>query len=285
MKIKPLSDALGAEVIGLNYTKPLKPHEITTLKSNFLDYHLLCLRSKPLTPKQFYQLASLFGTPFTETSRFQWNENIPQISRLDSSYKTKDSKPKTPKDSRLSGWHTDHSFKKFPPKATLLHSHQVPSKAGQTRFCNTEKSYQDLPEKIKLRLNGLKAVHSYDTIRAPARPPQRTPEEIAETPDIEHPLVRVHDETGNRALYFNAGRTDRIVGLERKESDLLLDEIHEHITQKKYRYDHNWSVGDVIIWDNRCLVHSVNVDYPVGESRIHLRTLLKGKRPSDQKQN
>ena len=110
----------------------------------------------------------------------------------------------------------------------------------------------------------------------------RTEEEIAETPDVEHPLIRVHDETGNKAIYFNSNRTDRIVGLERKESDLLLDDIHAHMTQKKYRYDHKWSVGDVVIWDNRCLIHSVNVEYPVGEHRIHLRTNIEGKKPFNQ---
>jgi taurine dioxygenase len=79
-----------------------------------------------------------------------------------------------------------------------------------------------------------------------------------------------------KALYFNANRTDHIVGFTRKNSDELLDKIHNHITQNKYRYDHKWKNGDIIIWDNRCLVHSVNVDYPVGEERVHLRTILKG---------
>ena len=73
---------------------------------------------------------------------------------------------------------------------------------------------------------------------------------------------------------------DRIVGLERAESDQLLDAIHEHMTQPQYRYDHEWQVGDIIVWDNRCLVHSVNVDYPVGEPRVHLRTLIEGTRPA-----
>ena len=282
LEIHPLNDALGAEVLGVNLKEPLSSDNINEIKAAFLKYHLLCLRGDPLTPKQFFDFSSHFGIPFSETTRSQWVDDLPQISRLDSTYKTEKDKPKNPKLNRRSGWHTDHSFKEFPPKATILHGHVIPSQAGHTCFCNTEKAYEDLPVDIKKRVEGLIAVHSYDTMRAPARAVKRTPKEIAETPDVEHPLIRVHDETGNKAIYFNSNRTDRIVGLERKESDLLLDQIHKHMTQKKYRYDHNWSVGDVVIWDNRCLIHSVNVDYPIGEQRIHLRTIIEGKRPSSQ---
>ena len=278
-EIRPLSDALGAEVLGGNFKAALAAGEIDELKSAFLRYHLLCVRSEPLSPQAFFQVASYFGTPFVETTRKNWVGDVPEISRLESTYKTPEEKPKDPKLSRRSGWHTDHSFKESPPKATLLHSHEIPSEAGQTRLCNTRKAYCNLPEATKQQLEGLLAVHSYDTERAPARAVARTAEEIAETPDVVHPLVCTHDETGNKALYFNSNRTDRVVGLERAESDQLLDAIHERMIQPQYRYDHDWSVGDILVWDNRCLIHSVNVDYPVGEPRIHLRTLIKGTRP------
>ena len=278
-EIRPLSDALGAEVLGGNFKAALAVGEIDELKSAFLRYHLLCVRSEPLSPQAFFQVASYFGTPFVETTRKNWVGDVPEISRLESTYKTLEAKPKDPNFSRRWGWHTDHSFKESPPMATLLHSHEIPSEAGQTRFCNTRKAYDNLPEATKQQLEGLLAVHSYDTERAPARAVARTAEEIAETPDVVHPLVCTHDETGNKALYFNSNRTDRVVGLERAESDQLLDAIHERMIQPQYRYDHDWSVGDILVWDNRCLIHSVNVDYPVGEPRIHLRTLIKGTRP------
>ncbi len=280
LEIRPLCDALGAEVVGQDFAVPLTKDELNELNGAFLTYHLLCLRGSCLNPEEFYRVASYFGTPFAETTRKNWVGKVPEISRLESTYKTDSDKPSDPNLNRRSGWHTDHSFKEVPPKATLLHGHEIPSKAGQTRFCNTKKAYEDLPGEMKQQIMGLKAVHSYDTERAPARAVQRTPEEIAETPDVTHPLVRTHDDTGEKVLYFNSNRTDRIVGMERSASNSMLDKIHEHMTQQKYRYDHNWKVGDVIVWDNRCLVHSVNVDYPVGEPRIHLRTLIKGVRPN-----
>jgi taurine dioxygenase len=132
---------------------------------------------------------------------------------------------------------------------------------------------------MKQKLDGLQAVHSYDTIRTPAIAPNRTREEQAETPDVIHPLIRTHDDTGIKAIYFNANRTDRIVGMDRAESDQLLDQLHEHMTQQKYQYWHHWRVGDILLWDNRCLVHAVNMDFPVGERRVHQRILLKGSVP------
>ena len=122
-------------------------------------------------------------------------------------------------------------------------------------------------------------MHGYDTARAPARAYARTADEQNETPDVAHPLVRTHEDTGREAIYFNSNRTDRVVGMARADSDALLDAIHDHITQPRYRYDHAWRLGDVLIWDNRCLIHSVNTDYPVGQKRLHQRILLKGMRP------
>ena len=279
VEIRPLSDALGAEVTGTDLSPPLDAGEVDEIRSAFLEYHLLCLRCAPLSAQAFYDLASYFGEPDTEVTRKHWVEGVPEVSRLDSSYRKSEDKPADPKLNRRSGWHTDHSFKAFPAKATLLHALEIPSSGGHTRFCNTRKAYEDLPDATKRRLDGLSAVHAYDTVRAPARAVKRTAEEIADTPDVVHPLVRTHDETGRKALFFNSNRTDSVVGLERAESDALLDEIHAHMTQPQYRYDHEWHPGDILLWDNRCLIHSVNVDYPVGETRLHLRTLLKGEQP------
>ena len=152
LEIRPLSNALGAEVLGVNLKEPLSSDDINEIKAAFLKYHLLCLRGDPLTPKQFFDFSSHFGIPFSETTRSQWVDDLPQISRLDSTYKTEKDKPKNPKLNRRSGWHTDHSFKEFPPKATILHGHVIPSQAGHTCFCNTEKAYEDLPVDMKLSL-------------------------------------------------------------------------------------------------------------------------------------
>jgi len=123
-------------------------------------------------------------------------------------------------------------------------------------------------------------MHRYDTTRAEARPIQLTTEEEAELQDAVHPLARGHEDTGEMAIYFNANRTDRVVDMSAAESDSLLDRIDKHTVQPKYQYHHTWRVGDMLIWDNRCLIHSVNMDFPVGQRRLHQRILLAGTPPA-----
>ena len=278
-QINVLSDALGAEVVGLDLSGPAEESDIAAITSAFLDRQLLCIRGKPLEPDAFARVARYFGEPQAQLKRDQRVEGLPEVSILDSTYKTPEDKPDDLVNVRLTGWHTDDSYFAIPAKASMLQGISLPKKGGETRFCNTRKAYEDLPDEMKARIDGLQAVHSYDTVRAPARAPARTEVEKQETPDVVHPLVRTHEDTGEKAIYFNPNRTDSIVGMNRAGSDELLDWLYQHITQPKYRYDHSWRPGDILLWDNRCLVHSVNTDFPVGQPRVHQRILLKGTRP------
>ena len=279
VKIRPLCDALGAEVIGADLTNPLSGEDAKAVEEAFFDHHLLCFRSDPLEPSEFARVARYFGEPQLQLIRTQRHGEASEVSVLESTYKSADDKPDDLTRVRLSGWHTDDSYFETPAKATMLQSIVIPDSGGQTKFCNTRKAYEDLPDEKKAQIDGLKAVHGYDTKRAPGRPKKRTQQETDETPDVIHPLVRTHEDTGYRSLYFNANRTDRIVDWERSKSDAVLDEVYEQITKPNNQYHHEWRVGDLLLWDNRCLVHSVNVDYPVGQRRLHQRILLKGSRP------
>ena len=279
IEIRPLCDALGAEVIGADLTNPLSGEDAKAVEEAFFDHHLLCFRSDPLEPSDFARVARYFGEPQLQLIRTQRHGEAPEVSVLESTYKRAEDKPDDLTRVRLSGWHTDDSYFETPAKATMLQSIVIPDSGGQTKFCNTRKAYEDLPDEKKAQIDGLKAVHGYDTERAPGRPKKRTQQEIDETPDVIHPLIRTHEDTGYKSLYFNANRTDRIVDWERNESDAVLDEVYAQITKPANQYHHEWRVGDLLLWDNRCLVHSVNVDYPVGQKRLHQRILLKGSRP------
>ena len=279
MEVNVLSDALGAEVLGLDLSRPADESDIAAIKAAFLKHHLLCIRGKQLEPEAFARAARYFGEPQAQLKRDQRVEGLPEVSVLDSTYRSPEDKPEDLVQVRLSGWHTDDSYFAIPAKASMLQAMSLPESGGETRFCNTRSAYDDLPDEMKARIDELKAVHSYDTMRAPARAPKRTEIEEQETPDVVHPLVRTHEDTGRKAIYFNPNRTDAVVGMDRKSSDELLDRLYAHITQPKYRYDHSWRPGDILLWDNRCLVHSVNTDFPVGQRRVHQRILLKGVRP------
>ncbi len=280
LRIVPLSPALGAEVSGPDWARPLDECAVATLKDAFLEFHLLCLRSEPLTPRAFAGLARTFGTPQVQLIAEGRQADAPEVSQLETTYQSAADKPDDMRSVRLSGWHTDDSYFPVPAKATLLQALAIPDSGGQTRFANMRTAYRDLPEEVKARIEDLRAIHRYDTPRAEAPPTELTTDEEAETQDATHPLARGHEETGAKAIYFNANRTDRVVGMSAAESDSLLDRLHEHTIQPKYQYHHNWRVGDILIWDNRCLIHSVNMDFPVGQRRIHQRILLAGAAPA-----
>lgn len=279
LTINPLSDALGAEVTGLDIRAGLAGSDLGRVNDAFMEHHLLCIRSAPLSAVEFDQVARHFGEPQLQLLRDQRIGEAPAVSVLESTYKTPDSKPDDLTMVRLSGWHTDDSYFEVPAKATMLQGLAIPSSGGQTRFSNTRRAYDELPDAIRGKIDSRQAIHAYDTRRATARARALNAEEIKETKDVVHPLVRTHDDSGKRAIYFNPNRTDRVVDMDPDESDALLDELHAWITKPEYQYHHAWTVGDILLWDNRCLVHSVNVDFPVGEERRHQRILLKGTRP------
>ena len=279
MKIRPLNDAVGVEIVDLDLTRTLSESDAAAIQDAFLEHHLICFRTNPLSRAAFDQLARYFGDPQAQLLRSQRDDDVPTVSILDSTYTTPDSKPADMNLMRLTGWHTDDSYMSKPAKATMLQSLEIPDSGGQTGFSNTRKAYEDLPDDVKARCEGLQAVHSYDTVRAPATAKGLTKVENDETPDVVHPLIRTNEDSGKKAIYVNMNRTDQIVGMDRAESDALLDVLVERMIRPEYRYHHEWSVGDLLLWDNRCLVHSVNMDFPVGQTRLHQRILLKGDTP------
>ncbi len=280
VEIKPLSNALGARISNLNLENEIPDSDFIILRDAFLKYHLLCVEGSPLNSSNFSRFARLFGEPQMQLLRNRWDKENPEVSILESTYKNVNDKPKDLTMVRLSGWHTDDSYFPNPAKATVLQSLAIPSSGGQTRFSNTRKAFEEMSESVKSNIEGLVAIHSYDTVRASARAQKLTTDESNETKDVEHPLVRTHEDTHLKSIYFNPNRTDRIVGMARAESDDLLDVIYAWVTREEFQYHHDWRVGDILLWDNRCLLHSVNVDYPVGEKRRHQRILLKGVRPA-----
>jgi taurine dioxygenase len=221
--------------------------------------------------------ASAFGKPRAQLLRYKRNNEVPEVSTMVSTLMVDGTTDKTAL--RSEDWHTDDSYMAVPAKATLLHNMETPSHGGRTWFCNMHSVYEALPESTRKRIDGKRAIHAYDTARARNRPSARTAQEIAETPDVEHPLVRTHPDTGRKALYLNFNRLDRILGLERAESDELLDELAAEARKPRHHFGHQWTVGDCVVWDNRATMHRVDVDYLLGERRIMQRVLIEGDRP------
>lgn len=276
-EIIPLKAALGVRIEGLDRARAGEPETAALLGRALAEHLLVVIPGKPMTPEQTRDFSKAFGEPQRQLLRYKRSGAVPDVSVMVSTLMADGTTDKTA--IRAEDWHTDDSYFAVPAKATLLHSIEIPSHGGATWFCNMHSVFETLPEATRKRIDGMKAIHGYDTPRARNRPSARTPEEIAETPDVEHPLVRTHPETGRKSLYLNPNRLDRIVGLERAESDALLDELADEARKPQHHHGHVWSVGDVVVWDNRATMHRVVIDYPVGETRIMHRVLIEGDRP------
>lgn len=276
-KVVPIEGALGARIEGLDRATATQPEVAAGLRKALGDHLLLEVPGTPMTPDEMRDFSSAFGRFRPQLLRYKRTSEVPEVSVMVSTLMADGTTDKTAL--RSEDWHTDDSYMATPAKATLLHAIEIPSSGGNTWFCNMRAAYEALPEATRKRIDGMRAIHGYDTARARNRPSARTAEEIAETPDVEHPLVRTHPDNGRKALYLNFNRLDRIVGLDRAESDALLDELAEHCRQPRFHFAHRWTVGDCVIWDNRATMHRVDVDYPVGERRIMQRVLIEGDRP------
>ncbi|MGR8947002.1 MAG: TauD/TfdA dioxygenase family protein [Gammaproteobacteria bacterium] len=277
--IAPLKNNFGALVTGVDCRQDLPDEIKQQLRNALLEYQVLCLRTQRLSAYEFDRVGRWFGEPQVQLLRQHRHPECESVSVFDSTYRTDEDKPQDLSLDRRSGWHTDDSYFERPAKITLLQALAIPSRGGETKFCDARRAYENLPKKLQQKIDSYQAVHSYDTQRAPARAVERSAAEAAETPDVVHPLVRTHDETGRKAIYLNSNRTDRVVSLSRQYSDDLLDQLHSHMTAPTFQYHHEWQVGDILVWDNRSVIHAVNMDFPVGESRVHQRLLLAGRKP------
>ena len=182
-------------------------------------------------------------------------------------------------------WHSDTSYRRRPSRCSLLYAKEVPQRDGRplgdTVFANAIAAYEALPERIKERLAGLKAIHRYSARRrvVDSPRPKLTQEQLDETPDIAHPIVRTHPYTGRRSLYVTAGECIGIEGMPDAEAIGLIAELDTHCVRPEFLYRHKWRVGDLLIWDNTSSMHLAICDYALPERRLMHRTTVIGTVP------
>ena len=182
-------------------------------------------------------------------------------------------------------WHSDTSYRRRPSRCSLLYAKEVPQRGGQplgdTVFANAIAAYEALPERMKKRLAGLKAIHRYSARRrvADSPRPKLTQAQLDETPDIAHPIVRTHPYPGRTSLYVTAGECVGIEGMPEDEAVDLIAELDTHCTRPEFLYRHKWQVGDLLMWDNTSSMHLAICDYALPERRLMHRTTVIGTVP------
>lgn len=293
LRVVPTGAALGAEIEGVDFSRPVPEDIQAALRKAWADHLVLLIRGQRLTDDQLLATSAVFGPPHDAASRkyhlaagqgvddtymVSKHSSITIISNLGS-----DGRPVMDNGGLGSYevvWHTDNSYVKVPPAGSMLYSLEIPvNGGGDTSFNNQYLAYEELPEDLKRAIEGQYQVH--DSSRNSAgvlRPGVKLPTKPAEVEGPTHPLVRVHPVTGRRALYLGRRRvwpSNYIVGLPDEESERLLDRLWAHATQPKYAWTHRWKVGDVVLWDNRCCMH-YRTEIDVNQRRVMHRTTIKG---------
>lgn len=271
-----LCDHMAAAVTGLDLNRPTDAGTQATLRDTLNRNLVLCIRGQELAPTAFRDAMARFGTPMLR-KQLTRTEECAEVNIISS--EDRDVLGDGKKIVNGATWHTDDSFMREPCSLTMLYGVIVPSSGGDTQFTNMHLAYDELAPEMKERIDGLQVIHKYISSRKTGKVAVRPADEMAAMPEATHPLVRTHPETGRKSLYLNPNRMEQIVGLERAESDLLLDALIAHAIQPKYQYRHAWRQGDIVIWDNRSTMHKANADYPEGERRLMHRVIVAGTAP------
>ncbi|WP_050479345.1 TauD/TfdA dioxygenase family protein [Herbaspirillum rhizosphaerae] len=277
--ILPFDGPLGAEITGLDINLT-SDRDIAELRAALVKHSVIVLRDQRITPEEHVAFSRRFGPLQVHVlNRFHLKHH-PEIMIV--SNVVENGQPIGLVDAGAD-WHSDLSYMPRPSLGSLLHAQELPPEQGDTQFANMFHAYDSLPAEVKKTIEGRRAVHSYvyRYRRLQALSPWRvdlTQKQIDEVPDVEHPVVRTHPESGRKALFVSEGFTSHIIGLPKDESDALLKLLHEHTVRAENVYTHKWRPHDIVFWDNRSTVHYAPIT-PQHLRRTLYRTTVEGDVP------
>lgn len=272
-QVEPLSPVLGASITGLDLREPLSGSTRRAVYDALVRYHVLCFRGQKLTQDEQIAFSEQFGTLERHIARNRGAGHplVHIVSNLGP-----DGKPSGKVASTK--WHSDKSFREQPSLATILHALVMPPDGGETCFANMVAAYEALSDADKAELDGVRVVHSWEISRLRAGT-RATPEEIADAPPMSHPLVRTIPETGRKALFMGE-HAAYFEGHPEEYGRLRLEALTAHAVDERFVYRHKWQPGDLVMWDNRCLLHRANPNFDAARfPRVLQRTCLRGTAP------
>jgi taurine dioxygenase len=273
IEARRISGALGAEVSGVDLSKPISKKDFDELKKTWLEYLVIFFRNQSLTPAQFMVFARQFGEP-VEYPMVKGLEGFPKIVEV----------KKLEHERAAFGaiWHSDTVYLENPPMASMLLARELPPFGGDTLFANMVLAFESLSPPLQRILQGLKAVNSSAKAEVSKTREDRVKSSGAGAAKkefiAEHPVVRTHPETGRQALYVNPAHTVRFAGMTEEESAPLLNFLYQHQTRPEFTCRFVWQPGSIALWDNRCAQHNPVNDYH-GYRRVMHRITLAGDRP------
>jgi taurine dioxygenase len=280
MRIAPLSDVCGAEVVGLNCGGDLDDSDFNAIQQAFLNHSVLVFRDQNLTPEQHIAFSRRWGDLKGHILTQYLLPGYPTVLVV-SNKKDAEGQPVGIEDAGRY-WHTDVSYDDTPPMGSLLYGLEVPPEGGDTLFASQYLAYENIPKTLKTQIAHLKARHRFNYVQIQSTEGSRrkplTEEQKAQLTGAVHPVVRTHPETGRKALYVNPGFTEAVMNVPERESQTLLDTLFGYATDNAVVYRHKWKPHDLVLWDNRCVMHHAT-PYPEGTTRHMHRTTVAGTIP------
>lgn len=278
--IRPFSGPVGAEIVGINLGLELNAADFSRVHRAHLDHHVLVFRDQRITPQQHIDFSRRFGPLIIHVLHQFHLAGHPEI--LTVSNIVENEKPVGLGDAGKY-WHSDISYKALPSLGSLLHAQELPAEGGDTLFANMHLAYETLPDALRTAIEGKRAVHSYLAKYGQLQKdgnwrPTLSEKQLAQVQEVEHPIVRIHPETGRRALFVSEGFTTRIEGLPEAESRAILDALFAHSVRSENIYRHVWQSNDLVFWDNRSLIH-LAAGCPDHLRRKLYRTTIEGDTP------
>jgi taurine dioxygenase len=271
--LTPASPTIGAEVRGLSLAAPLDDATFADLHRALLEWKVLFVRDAGLTSESHHALGQRWGQleshPFMRYVYDTQSDDAPAVVRFEKGADTTGYE---------NIWHSDVSWREEPSLGSLLHAIEVPAVGGDTLWADMGAAYDCLDDDLKARIDGMRAVHDWWTTFGRGMSPEQRDALRPDFPPVEHPVVRIHPETGRKTLYVNAIFTERIVGLDPDESAALLGVLCRQATYPEYQCRFHWTAGALAIWDNRATQHYATSDY-FPQRRVMERITVVGDRP------
>jgi taurine dioxygenase len=274
LTIQRVGHACGARVTGVDLSKPVPAEVFAAIHKAWLEHQVLVFPGQKLDPRSLVAFTRNFGELDDYSSQpFNRHPDLKEVFVL--SNKKTNGKPFATYNAGQN-WHTDLSYTVRPAKHTAVYCLEKPSVGGDTMFASMYLAYETLSPKMRAFLDGLECVHDVSLVEGlDKRGPEVANEFRRLNPPVVHPAVRLHPESGRKALYVNE-RVRNFLGLSEAESKPILKFLCEHAVQPRFTYRHYWSVGDLVVWDNRCMVHLAVGDYDPAEIRYMIRTSSMG---------
>ena len=270
IEVVPLTPGIGAEIRGVNLST-ISDSEFTDVYEAFLDHSVVVVRNQVFTIPQFLDYSRRYGPLMPHVIKKTRHPQYPELTVMGQKERVDGTVDQTVL-KRGEGWHTDTAFLEQPCKATQLYALEIPSYGGDTLFASMYAAYDALTPEMKDKIGTLHAVFCNSGKNKASN--DLMDQEERDRPNVTHKMVQVHPETRRTTLYVNPVHTLAVADMAPQESDALLEELYRNIVQPGHEYRHLWRAGDVVIWDNRCCVHSATGGYPITERRIHWRTTI-----------